>query len=486
MATVNLTTNDYASQLAAIARRQKYAELLAQQGAEDIDVQSVGGIPTPISPFQGLAKVLKSGMGSYLGRKAGEDEAEATAAEKKAVNEERARIFGMNPAVAATPLSQGAYQGVDAEGIPSYDVNLPTKAKAASYVLGPEEQMNALYNLGGRSSFGERAATMGMPLAVRGLERADAQTDLAAKQLYEKQLRDAARTQKIADETKMPLTPKEIADRGLRLGTSASIDGFGNVTIDQDLDTLSPEALRQKLQIAAAGRASQGGRSPTPALLQADARAIAKATEASNAAVPSVEALERSLRILQDPKAPANAALPEISFVNNALALFGNETARKTATDARLLRASGDIAGIAALAGIGGSDTERELAVATRTAYSPRGTREENTELTKKKLSAFRFAADYPLLASDWIAKYGSLHPTFKDEDGGTFARFADREYKRIRAEVNAIGTPAAQNTGGAGGAVPANLPPGTVYSPSRKQYRDPSGKTYDQNGKPI
>ena len=106
MATVNLTTNDYASQLAAIARRQKYAELLAQQGAEDIDVQSVGGIPTPISPFQGLAKVLKSGMGSYLGRKAGEDEAEATAAEKNAVNEERARIFGMNPAVAATPLSQ--------------------------------------------------------------------------------------------------------------------------------------------------------------------------------------------------------------------------------------------------------------------------------------------------------------------------------------------------------------------------------------------
>ena len=143
MATVNLTTNDYASQLAAIARRQKYAELLAQQGAEDIDVQSVGGIPTPISPFQGLAKVLKSGMGSYLGRKAGEDEAEATAAEKNAVNEERARIFGMTPAVAATPLSQGAYQGVDAEGIPSYDVNLPTPAKAASYILTPEEQIDA-------------------------------------------------------------------------------------------------------------------------------------------------------------------------------------------------------------------------------------------------------------------------------------------------------------------------------------------------------
>ena len=192
MATVNLTTNDYASQLAAIARRQKYAELLAQQGAEAIDVQSVGGIPTPISPFQGLAKVLKSGMGAYLGRKAGEDEAEATAAEKNAVEEERARIFGMNPAVAATPLSQGAYQGVDAEGIPSYDVNLPTKAKAASYVFGPEDQMNALYKLGGRSDMGARAAATGIPQVMRRLERADAQTDLAAKQAYDDKIREAA------------------------------------------------------------------------------------------------------------------------------------------------------------------------------------------------------------------------------------------------------------------------------------------------------
>lgn len=456
MATVNLTTNDYASQLAAIARRQKYAELLAQQGAEDIDVQSVGGIPTPISPFQGLAKVLKSGMGAYLGRKAGEDEAAATAAEKNAVEEERARIFGMTPAVAATPLSQGAYQGVDAEGIPSYDVNLPTPAKAASYVLRPEEQIDALNALSGRSSFGEKAATMGMPLATRRLERGDAAADLAAKQAYEASVRGAARTQEIADKTKTPLKPAEVANLGFRPGTVVYRDGLGNISVEQAPDYLSPEALRQKLQLAAAGRASQGGRSPTPALLQADARAIQKATEASNAAVPSVEALERSYAILSNPNTPANAALPEITFFNTALSLLGNDAAKQRVTDANLLRATGDIAGIAALAGIGGSDTERELAVATRTAYNPRGTREQNKELTAKKLSAFRFAADYPLLASNWIAKYGSLHPTFKDENGGTFTSFADREYKRIRAEVNAMGAPAAQNTGGAGGVTPA------------------------------
>ena len=69
---VNLTAPPDA-QLAEIQRRQKYAELLAQQGAEPIDVQSVNGIPTPISPFQGLAKVFQSGMGAYLSGQATKD-----------------------------------------------------------------------------------------------------------------------------------------------------------------------------------------------------------------------------------------------------------------------------------------------------------------------------------------------------------------------------------------------------------------------------
>jgi hypothetical protein len=81
---INTFSNDYGTKLADIKRRQKMAELLAQQGAEPIDVESVGGIPTPISPFQGLAKVLKSGMGGYLAGKASEDEA----ALEKAGNEE--------------------------------------------------------------------------------------------------------------------------------------------------------------------------------------------------------------------------------------------------------------------------------------------------------------------------------------------------------------------------------------------------------------
>jgi len=84
---VNLTApaGGYESQLADIKRRQKMAELLAQQGSEDIKVESVGGIPTPISPFQGLAKALQSGMGGYLAGKAAEEEAALEESQNKGI-----------------------------------------------------------------------------------------------------------------------------------------------------------------------------------------------------------------------------------------------------------------------------------------------------------------------------------------------------------------------------------------------------------------
>jgi hypothetical protein len=466
---------DYTTRLASIARQKKLADMLSQMGAQEQAVSTAGGITAPVSGMGALARGLTSFGGAYLSGKASRDEEAATAAERKAINDETARIFGRTP---ATEASQGDYIGDDAEGVPNYNVNA---GKPASYILDPESQMDALYTLGGRSSLGEKAADRYLPFAMNRLGRAEDLQDtnaaaIAAENTYrrnrENEITDAAliRGQEVTDETRRRLTPKELSDAGYRPGTVAYIDGLGRITVPQAGETPS--------QIAAAKRAGQGGISPTPALLQADARALARATEASNAAIPSVEALTRSYAILSNPNSPANAALPEITFINSALSLFGNEKAKQQVTDANLLRATGDIAGIAALAGIGGSDTERELAVATRTAYSPRGTREQNKELTARKLSAFRFAADYPLLAADWIAKYGSLHPTFKDENGGTFARFADREYKRIRAEVDAMGGPDAQNTGGAGGASPANI------APFGTKATLPSGKIVSSDGK--
>ncbi len=51
-------------------------------------------------------------------------------------------------------------------------------------------------------------------------------------------------------------------------------------------------------------------------------------------------------------------------------------------------------------------------------------------------------------------------------------------DYKRASDTTVAPATNAVQT--------PSNLPPGTMYSPSRKQYRDPSGKLYDSTGRPI
>jgi hypothetical protein len=84
---VNLTApaGGYESQLADIVRRQKYAELLAKQGASEIDAGSVGGVPTPISPFQGLAKVFQQGMGGYLEGRATKDQAALEASDNAAL-----------------------------------------------------------------------------------------------------------------------------------------------------------------------------------------------------------------------------------------------------------------------------------------------------------------------------------------------------------------------------------------------------------------
>jgi hypothetical protein len=82
-----------------IKRRQKYAEMLAKQGAEDIKVEDVGGTPTPISPFQGLAKVFQTGLGAYLGNEADKEEAANLDARREKVAK---ALSGMPNATKAT------------------------------------------------------------------------------------------------------------------------------------------------------------------------------------------------------------------------------------------------------------------------------------------------------------------------------------------------------------------------------------------------
>jgi len=454
--------DDYASRKAAIARQEKLAEMLSQMGAQEQAVSTAGGITAPISGMGALARGLTSFGGSYLSGKAERDAAALDKASLENAADKAEALYTLGGIEGGTfklgePAMETPMQGIpDSSKVQPRDIGqtMPREITLGDVSLGApsyEDQQRLLrgYRRSSDPNLRQVATDEGARIEAENLYkrgRTDTAADLADRRASEAGIRGEARTQEIADKTKTPLKPEEVAKLGFRPGTVVYKDRFGNISVEQAPDYLSQEAFNQRLQLAAAGRA-QGGLSPTPAILQADTRALAKATEASNAAVPTVQALERSMRTLLNPNTSANVFLPEFNLIDRTLALFGNDAAEKRATDVGLLTATGDIAGIAALAGIGGSDTERELAVATRTAYNRRGTNAENLDLTRKKLSAFRFVADYPLLANDWIAKYGSLHPTFKDEDGGTFARFADREYKRIRAEVNAMGAPAAGET---------------------------------------
>jgi len=57
----------------AIARRQRIAEMLMQQGSEPLETnQMAGGYVVPVSPLAGVAKVAQQLSGAYIGKKADE------------------------------------------------------------------------------------------------------------------------------------------------------------------------------------------------------------------------------------------------------------------------------------------------------------------------------------------------------------------------------------------------------------------------------
>jgi hypothetical protein len=112
MANLDIYTYDPALQAAQIARQQKMAELLQQQGEQPIDIQSYQGTQAPISWGSVLAKALKSGLGTYLGGKADQD---AAALQSKSLADAKAYYD------------------------PTYDVNIP----GASYDVTLEDMPTA-------------------------------------------------------------------------------------------------------------------------------------------------------------------------------------------------------------------------------------------------------------------------------------------------------------------------------------------------------
>jgi hypothetical protein len=87
----------YDAQAAAIAKRQKLAELLMQQGQQQPEVLTYKGIAAQPSVAGGLGKALSQFMGAYMGGKAEEDAAKAKAKEDKAVGDIYTKIFSKTP-----------------------------------------------------------------------------------------------------------------------------------------------------------------------------------------------------------------------------------------------------------------------------------------------------------------------------------------------------------------------------------------------------
>jgi hypothetical protein len=210
---INTFSNDFGTRLSDLKRRQKYAELLAQQGAEPIDVESVGGVPTPISPFQGLAKLLKSGMGGYLAGKASEDEA---ALEKDENADFRSAL-------------NSVYTKTDT--LPGMGDSLPQEMPTT-----PAERVRAASELGGSSN--RRVQEIFPTLLSQANKDLTAATDRAEDR---------------ADKGEELLSDKERIAAGLLPGNWVR-NAFGGYERVAEVDYNSPEAQRQALEKAAAGR----------------------------------------------------------------------------------------------------------------------------------------------------------------------------------------------------------------------------------------
>lgn len=72
--------------LAAIERRKQIADMLMQQGAQDIPLQTAGGMVVPVSPLQGISKIANMLSGAYIGKQA----------DKQAANIRQARMDALS------------------------------------------------------------------------------------------------------------------------------------------------------------------------------------------------------------------------------------------------------------------------------------------------------------------------------------------------------------------------------------------------------
>lgn len=114
----------YDSELAAIARREKMAQIMQQQALQPLEINSFQGYQAPISPLQGIAKVLQMYAGMTASDRGDDARAELGRKIRTEGSEQIASLDGMpaQPAIAPTPGTSFAPMGADYEDNPNLQV----------------------------------------------------------------------------------------------------------------------------------------------------------------------------------------------------------------------------------------------------------------------------------------------------------------------------------------------------------------------------
>jgi hypothetical protein len=148
----------YDSELAAIARREKMAQIMQQQALQPLEINSYQGIQAPISPLQGIAKVLQM----YAGMTASDRGDDARAELGKKIRTEGAeQIAGLDgrpaqPAIAPTLGTSFAPTGADYEDNPNLQVapsgnvemaGTPGRPAIPAMPLGADEKKQRLIQI---------------------------------------------------------------------------------------------------------------------------------------------------------------------------------------------------------------------------------------------------------------------------------------------------------------------------------------------------
>lgn len=118
------TPSPYDKELSAIARRERMAQIMQQQALQPLEINSFQGFQAPISPLQGLAKILQMYAGMSAGNKADESRAEIG---KRMQTDAAQQIAGLEgtpaqPAIAPTPGTSFTPMGADFEDNPNLPV----------------------------------------------------------------------------------------------------------------------------------------------------------------------------------------------------------------------------------------------------------------------------------------------------------------------------------------------------------------------------